>query len=288
MKKNIFFGIILIALPASIALAQQPPQYRQEPKPISVHKITDAVYEFRGGSGANTACILTRDGVFVVDGKMHVKSAGEMVAEIKKLSDKPITDILLTHSDGDHVQGLPGFPENVRIISHANTRKHMMKANEESDSDLPLPSMTFTKRMQIHAGKTRILLFHFGPAHTDGDVVIFLPKDKVAIIGDLFFTDRDPLIHMHKNGNSFGLAKTLKQICELDAEIVLSGHSEPVGKPEIRELLKSLEDKQGAIKRMVAEGKTLDEIKTSFDIPLEEQRWKSLVEVIYLELTADK
>lgn len=288
MKKQFLLGIILILLMVSMALAQQPPQYRQEPQPISVHKITDTVYEFRGGSGANTACILTEDGVFVVDGKMHVKSAGEMVAEIKKLSEKPISDILLTHSDGDHVQGLPGFPQGFRIISHANTRKHMVKANAESDSDLPLPSMTFTKRMQIHAGRTKIQLFHFGPAHTNGDVVIHLPKEKVVIIGDLFFSGRDPLIHMHKNGSSFGLAKTLKQIIELDAETILSGHAEPVGKTEIRELLKSLEDKQSRIKQMVADGKSLDEVKTAFDIPLEEQRWKSLIEVIYLELTADK
>jgi len=288
MKKQILFGITLILLLASMALAQQPPQYRQEPKPISVHKITDKVYEFRGGSGANTACILTDDGIFVVDGKMHLKSAGEMVAEIKKLSDKSITDILLTHSDGDHVQGLPGFPQGVQIISHANTRKHMVKANAESDAGLPLPSMTFTKRMQIYSGRTKIQLFHFGPAHTNGDAVIYLPKEKVAIIGDLFFTDRDPLIHMHKNGSSFGLTKTLKQICELDAEIILSGHSTPVGKTEIRELLKSLEDKQTRVKKMVADGKSLDEVKKAFYIPLEEQRWKSLIEVIYLELTADK
>ena len=141
--------------------------------------------------------------------------------------------------------------------------------------------------MSIYSGKFRVDLFYFGPAHTDGDIVIIVPDDKVAIIGDLFFKDRDPLIHMNKNGSSFGLVNVLSRITELDAETHLSGHAEPVEKTEVEDLRKRIIETQNKIKVMVEEDKTMDEIKKALGVSTGQSRWRSLAEVIYLELTGN-
>jgi glyoxylase-like metal-dependent hydrolase (beta-lactamase superfamily II) len=133
-----------------------------------------------------------------------------------------------------------------------------------------------------------IHLLYFGPAHTDGDIVVYIPDDKVAILGDLFFKGRDPLIHMHKNGSAEGLAKVLQEVINLDADIYLSGHAEPAKKAEIEALRKALVEKREKVMAMVKEGKSLDQIKEAFGIPLGESRWPSLVEVIYSELTKEE
>jgi glyoxylase-like metal-dependent hydrolase (beta-lactamase superfamily II) len=136
-------------------------------------------------------------------------------------------------------------------------------------------------------------LYHFGPAHTSGDVVVYFPEQKVAFLGDLIFLGRDPLIHRHKNGSSFGLVKTLKSILKLDADTFVHGHGDIASSADIKGLIKSLEDKQANIKALIKGGKSLDEIKKIFkvqDRPVRpgRRRWPSLVETIYLELTEKK
>ncbi len=157
-----------------------------------------------------------------------------------------------------------------------------------------LPNMVFSERLSLYLESSlrskRIDLLYFGPAHTDGDAVIYFPDEKVAFIGDLIFIGRDPLIHRHKNGSSFGLVKVLRAILNLDAEIFVHGHGELATKEEILSVIQRVEEKQVRIQALVKEGKSLDQVKKAFNV--EERpgamQWKSLVEVIYLELTEKK
>ena len=291
IRRRISLLIIVLLMGALPVHGQQqksqPPQYRQEPAPVSVHEISRHVYEVRGGMGANCAFIVGDKEVYVIDAKMSDQSAKEMIKAIKEITDKPISYLLLTHSDGDHVNGIPGFPEGIDIIAHDNSAKHIEKANETGPVKLPLPNITFSRRMNMYSGGLELNLFYFGPAHTDGNIVIYVPGDKVAIVGDLFFKGRDPLIHMHKNGSSRGLVDVLQHMLDLDADIYLSGHAEPVNKAEVENLRKALIEKQEKVTALIKEGKSLDQVKEAFGIPLEESRWRSLVEVIYLELTKE-
>ncbi len=288
IRSLILFAIVTVGLPAFGQQNTQPPQYRQESTPVSVHQVSPHVFEVRGGDGANCSFIVGENEVFAVDAKMTASSAKEMTAAIKKTTGKSISRIILTHSDGDHVNGLSGFAGTKDIIAHINTAKHIEQANESGTEKVPLPNETFDSRMSIFSGKFRIDLLYFGPAHTDGDIVILVPDDKVAIAGDLFFKGQDPLIHMNKNGNSFGLVNVLDRMAELDVQTYLSGHTEPVAKTEVEELRMSIIEKQNRVKAMVEEGKTLDEVKKALGVSTEQGRWRSLAEVIYLELTGDE
>lgn len=294
---KIFLSAVLILFFSSssfvFAQQQQPPQARQEPPPLTVHQIRGNIYEVEGGSGANCGFFIGEKEVLVIDAKMSPESARQMLAEIKKLTSNPIKQIIITHSDGDHVNGLPGFPSDVTVISHHQTRKDMDEAFKEPQLRLFLPSLTFSREMNLYSGNKTINLFYFGPAHTSGDIVVYFPEEKVVFIGDLFFRGRDPLIHRQKNGSSFGLVKYLKDVLKLDADVFANGHSEVASRADVEGLIKSLEEKQAKIKALIQEGKSLDEIKKAFDVkdrPVQPggSRWLSLVETIYLELTEKK
>ncbi|MDW8129464.1 MAG: MBL fold metallo-hydrolase, partial [Bryobacterales bacterium] len=206
----------------------------------------------------------------------------------------PLRRIILTHSDGDHVNGLPGLPKDATVIAHPNARRDLEEAAKDPKLAALanwLPSELVSDRHVLDAGGVRIELLHFGPAHTDGDLVVFLPAQRVAFVGDLLFIGRDPLIHRHKNGRSSGLITTLRKLLELDAETYVSGHADPVGKEEIRKALASLEGTQQKIRSLLAEGKNLEQIKAAFGVeepPPGQRRRPGLVEVIYLELTEKK
>lgn len=293
---SVIFCLLFLGIVPSISAQQQASQQPQPPKqeipPISVQKVKGNIYQIKGGMGANTGFFIGEKEVLVIDAKMNEDTAKQMIEEIKKLTPHPISYIALTHSDRDHVNGLVGFPQRINIISHENTRVHIDKAFQSAQERAYLPNITFSDKLSLYPDGilrgTRIDLIYFGPAHTDGDAVVYFPDEKVAFIGDLIFINRDMLIHRHKNGSSFGLVKVLKAILKLDVEIFVHGHGDPATKKDIQNLIQSIEEKQIKIQTLVKEGKTLEQVKKIFNIEDRGMRWPSLVEVIYLELTEKK
>jgi len=254
------------------------------PEAMTVRQIRGGIYEVRGGSGANTGVYIGRDEVIVIDSKMTEASTAQMIGEIQKLTPNPIRKILLTHSDRDHVNGLPAFARETTVVSHEQTRRHMDEAFKGDTLREFLPDITFASRAAVYADTARIELLYFGPAHTSGDAVILFPAEKAAFVGDLLTIGRDPLIHLAKNGTSFGLVKVLKAILELDADLYLSGHADAAGKSAIETEIRNLEEKQSQVRELVKQNKTLDEVKKAFGVA-DGGRWPSLYEVIYRDIT---
>ena len=147
--------------------------------------------------------------------------------------------------------------------------------------------------MSIKIGNEDVALYYFVPAHTSGDFVVFFPAERVAFIGDLAFVGRDPLIHRQKGGTSVGYVSTLKSMIALKAETYISGHNDPLTSQDLQSLATSIEEKQGKVKDMIAHGQSLDDIKKAFGIQTAAAQpgrtsFPSLIEVIFLELTANK
>lgn len=294
-KKNLVAVLCLSVLALPTLWAQQPgtpSRSRPASDPAAAKCVRRNLYQVSGGVG-NAFFYVGADEVLVIDARINAEAARGMFAEIKKVTEKPVRRVVLTHSDGDHVNGLAGVPPNLTVISHANARQDMVRANAAGTTKLPLPNETFSKDLTLFVGGTEVRLLYFGPAHTNGDVVIYIPTEKAAIVGDLVFLGRDPLIHANKHGSSFGLVNVLKSLLQLDAAVFLSGHADGVGKEAIRALIAQIEQKQAKVKALVKEGKTLAEVKAAFagaDRPAKPGgfRWPSLVEVIYQEVTEKK
>ena len=299
MKRHtLTLPVCLTVLAAMLAGGQNPPAQKTAPAPpaLTVQPITKALYLVKGGSGANTAFYVTPKEVFAVDAKMSPESAAAMLAEIGKAASAPVTTVVITHSDGDHVNGLPGFPKGLAIVAHEKCAADMASAAAE----LPalrdrLPNRVYGDRLELGSGEEAFLLAHFGPAHTSGDTVVFFPREKAVFVGDLLFVGRDPLVHRHKGGNSFGYVRTLEALLALTppVEVFLSGHADPLGRTDVEALRAAMTEKQAKVRAMVGEGRSLEEVKKAFGVedrpvPAGGRRWLSLVETIYLELTEKK
>jgi len=295
-SRALAFCVVLTVLPAVLAAAQAQPALKKAPAPapLTVQPITEDLYLVKGGSGANTAFYLTEKEVFVIDAKMSAGSAAEMLAEIKKATSLPVTTLVITHSDGDHINGLPGFPKGLRIFAHEKCRADIAAA-AETQPELKdyIPNKAYDQpRLEITSGGTAIVLAYFGPAHTSGDTVIHFPSDRAVFAGDLLFVGRDPLVHRFKGGRVSGYIKTLGSLLALEppVETFLSGHADPLGRTDVEALRTSMVEKQAKVEAMIAEGKSLEDIKKAFGIEDRPagpggRRFLSLVETIYLELT---
>lgn len=291
MRGNkILMTALLIVFAASSGLGQDQqqklaPQYRRPEIEIKAVPISGNLYELKGGV-SNSAFYVGEKGVFIFDTKMTPEEAKKIQSAIAGLTDKSITHIILTHSDGDHVGGLTGFPRGMTIIAHSGTARHMETAFSKDEQKAYLPDTIFSDKMSIETGQADIKLIYFGRAHTDGDAVAFFRDEKAVICGDLIFVGRDPLIHRHKNGSAKGLIQVLKKILNLDADTFLSGHADPIGRPELKTIVHQLEEQAAKVEQLFSAGKNLEEIKQAMGIEESggQQRWPSFAENLYLEL----
>ncbi|MEZ5069566.1 MAG: MBL fold metallo-hydrolase [Bacteroidales bacterium] len=257
-------------LPAAVQILSA--QERQV-DPVSLQQISDHVYQINGGSGANGGLIVCETGLVVIDSKMDESSVKQSLEAIRAISGKPILYLVNTHSDGDHIQGNRFFPQGITVVAHENCRADFFKENFGRPSDwgeeafYPFtPSLTFTDHLTLWLGQDRIDLQYFGRGHTSGDIVVTLPGEKVAFIGDLFFAGRPQLIHSVKEGDSFQYVKTLTGILEsVDAETYISGHSAPVGKEELIAHIAGVEKRQQKVKELMEAGMDLEAVLGEFE-----------------------
>lgn len=262
-------GTILLILFSSMLLTAQ----ERETLPVTLEKVSESVYQIMGGSGANGGIIIGESGVLVVDAKMTEESVDQTIEAIWELTDLDIKYLVNTHSDGDHIMGNRYFPGSVTFISHENCRDDFFKENfgRESDWGEPefypfTPSLTFKEKLNIWLGKDKVELHYFGVGHTTGDIVVYLPEDKVAFLGDQYFATRPQLIHSNKNGNSFEYVKTVTKMLEtLDAETFLSGHSDPVGRKDIEKHVQLMVERQNKVKEFISQDLSLEETLENFD-----------------------
>src|ERR1700690_2628574 len=98
---------------------------QQQASPLKVTKIKDNIYWAQGGVGSNDGIIVGTTGVIVVDTKTTPDSEKEVIAEIAKITPKAVNAAIITHSNGDHVNGLAALPAGLTIIAQENCKKEM-------------------------------------------------------------------------------------------------------------------------------------------------------------------
>src|SRR5579862_143459 len=263
-------GFALLSTQAVPVLAQG--QGRGPAAPFAAHQLKPNVYWVEGGGG-NSGVIVGDKGVIVVDAKTTAPGGKELLDDIAKITPKPVTTVILTHSDGDHVNGLASFPAGITVIAHENNKKEQEAALAAGGRGAPpkdhLPTQVVSKNKEnLKIDGVKVQVLHWAPAHTSGDLVVYLPSEKIVFTGDIIATQRpDPLIHLEKNGTSEGWITTTKGIAALNADTFVPGHGDVQSKADIQKRLANAETKRAKIKAMVAQGKSLDEIKAAVDPP---------------------
>jgi cyclase len=262
MSTFIKFGLTAIAATV-VMTAQAPPAQNLVP-----HQLKPNVYWLEGGGG-NTGVIVGNNGVIIIDAKTTPAQGKMVIDEVAKITPKPVTHVILTHSDGDHVNGLASFPTGLTIIAQENNKKEQEAALKAGGRGAPpadhLPTQLVTKEKETATlDGAKFEFYHWGPAHTSGDLIIYLPAEKIVFTGDIIAANRpDPIIHPEKGGNSEGWVKTVQGIVKLNADQFVPGHGDLQTKADIETRLKTTSEKRAKIVALVKEGKSLDEIKAA-------------------------
>ncbi|MEQ1574963.1 MAG: MBL fold metallo-hydrolase [Vicinamibacterales bacterium] len=293
MKRTIVLGALLVIGGLSAVMAQQ----QSRPLLADPVRVKDNLYvimsstpgpEFTGG---NTGVFVTDTGVIVVDTKLA--GYGPTILErIRKVTDKPVTMIINTHTHGDHTGSNDAFPASVDIVAHENTKANMAKMDAfKGDKAQFLPKRTYKDKMSIGSGKNQVDLYYFGAGHTDGDSWVVYPSLRVLQTGDMFAWRDAPFIDRNNGGSGVELPKTVaKAIAGIrNIDTVIPGHS-PIATPkDLQEYQRFLADLVATVQSAVAAGKSVDEAAASIDLTgkypgYKNERTKAAITALYAEL----
>jgi cyclase len=153
----------------------------------------------------------------------------------------------------------------VQVIASAQASQNMAAIPRDGlfiDMQPGLPNVTFEDRLSIHLGGKRVDLYHFGRAHTNGDVVIYFPAARVLASGDIFtFGDATPqLIDYAGGGSAKEWTTTLDSALQLDFDAVVPGHGNVTTKQEMRKFRDSTLALRNRVHAMIVQKKTRGEI----------------------------
>jgi glyoxylase-like metal-dependent hydrolase (beta-lactamase superfamily II) len=234
MKKAVLLALAFLSFPIA-TWAQMPgagpgaagPMRLPPSGPITLHQLGRDVYWGEGGIG-NVGVILGDKGVILVDSTISPEAAGKLLAEVAKITPKPVTTVIITHGDIDHVGGLKGLPPGITVIAQRWTADRIAAgiASGRSPVDsVHVPGQTIEKSASLVLDGRRIELRHWAPAHTSGDLVVYLPDAKIVFTGDIFALDQPrALIHLEQQGSSAGWVESAHGILALDADRYVVGH----------------------------------------------------------------
>ena len=273
---------VIMFLFSSLTFAQQ-----GQSSPVEAVKIAENLYQLNGGSGANGGFYVGDDAVLLIDTKMSEQSVHDELAAIMKITTKPIKYLVLTHADGDHVNGNVFLQDGVTIIAHENCYKEFFVSRDGSPTNWEkpemakgLPQILFNDRMDIRIGNKIIELYYFGRGHTTGDTYIYFREEGVAFIGDQYFEGRVPLFHTYKNGSAVAFGETMKKMLDaIPATKFCSGHAPMVSRDKVVEYVNSINSMVEKINTLIKQKKSLDDIKGSFS-----EGEATIVEGIYNDL----
>ena len=272
--------IVLLApfvLPRAAAHAQE----MQDVEIETLH-VAEGVYMLVG-PGGNIGLSIGDDGAFLVDDK-YAPLTDKILAAVAAVTDQDIRFVVNTHFHGDHTGGNENMGETGAIIvAHENVRLRLSteQFNRTFDRRTPpsppgaLPVVTFTDAVTFHWNGDEIHVFHVDSAHTDGDAIIDFRRANVIHAGDLYFNGIYPFIDVDAGGSIDGTIAAVEQVLAVarpDTKII-PGHGPLANVEELRTYGQMLATVRARVKRLIAEGKTKDEVIATEPTQQFDEKW---------------
>lgn len=170
-------------------------------KKITFAKLGEGAYAFTAEGDPNTGVIIGDDGVMVIDTQATPLMAQKVLAEIRKITDKPIKYILMSHYHAVRVLGAAAY-EAENIIASKRTYDLIVERGQqdwesefgrfprlfeghESIPGLTWPSIVVDGKLTVDLGNRKVEIWNPGRGHTAGDTIAWLPDQNILYAGDL-------------------------------------------------------------------------------------------------------
>jgi cyclase len=266
--------------------APMPAQVSYEPhtgQPAVVKKIASDLYFFYDYDGSNSAFLVTDAGVLVIDTREHPRAGQDLIARIRKITDKPIRWVINSHFHGDHTYGNATFQaEGATFVAQQETARLMKLVQpkemarrqgyfkehhyDPNEVKLILPDITFDDQMSIYLGGREVRLMYFGPGQQPGDTFVLFPHDRALFTSGAF--TRRSMPNMAFTPSVDNWLKVLDKIeARTDYDVILPAHGDVAHREDVKELESMLSDEYTTVRDAIAKGMTLQEAQQKLTFP---------------------
>jgi glyoxylase-like metal-dependent hydrolase (beta-lactamase superfamily II) len=207
-------------------------------------KIADNVYVIPDGRVnlvPNVGIIVGDKGVMVIDTGMGPRNAKTVLGEVRKITDKKIRYLAITHFHPEHGMGAQAFPDSARIIVPAAQKQELADKGAGiikmfsgfspeiaallEPVKLVTPDITFEREAEVDLGGMTVRLMHYTRTHTRGDMYVYLPAQRILFGGDVVVNRFFPIMP-DADASGLGWLETLGKLKALNPAIVVPGHGE--------------------------------------------------------------
>ncbi|HZS65440.1 MAG TPA: MBL fold metallo-hydrolase [Xanthobacteraceae bacterium] len=281
---------------------------------MDLHKLADGVYMMQNSRGSSNAVfVVTDEGVLVFDA--DIRTADQVLAAIRKTTDKKVRYIITSHSAADHATGMWIYREDhpIYIATRTQMRDLYMQAGAEfterknssrpsdanyKDAEIVLPNIAFEGAMTLRFGGLTFQLTEEGVAHSTSDVTVYIPQKRIFLAGDLLDTEIHPgqgesaEVFYSNVKNWIGVLDRI-MTRRLPVDTYVPGHG-PVhigrGVADLQEQQRYFVIMRDEVSKMIAAGKTVEQVQAEFKLPAEfakyqrPERLKSFLNLFYHQL----
>jgi cyclase len=236
--------------------------------PGAASEVADGVFAYVQPDGSwwinNTGFVVVGDDVVAIDASSTQRRTRALLDAIRAITPRPVQTLVNTHHHGDHTNGNCLFTDAV-VVGHRNCREGVRNQSigglemvfgdvDWGQLTIRPPSLVFDNRLDLYVGGRLVELHFIGtPAHTTGDVVAWLPEDRVLFAGDLVFNGGTPFVLM---GSVDGALDALDVLHGFAADIIVPGHGAVCGQEVIADVRGYLELVRDVAVRAVDAGLT--------------------------------
>ena len=223
-------------------------------------KLAENVYGYeqldptKRGVTANNLIVVTTGGVLVAEGQGTVENVRRLVSDVATLTPQPIKYVVVGSEHGDHTNGDSAFPDGVTFIAHPFSKANLERQAANRRPEQPktmVPAETVDAKRVLTLGTTEIQILFLGRAHTGGDLEVYLPRENILFMSEVFIHRIFPSM---ANGYPSEWIATLKKAEAMQARVYVPAHGF-IDSPEI--LNEEMANYRAAIERVFAEGKRL-------------------------------
>lgn len=253
------FTLIGLGSSARSARAAEP-TVRPPRAALVIEKVADDLYVLVG-NGGNVAVLVTNEGVVLVDDK-YEQDYEAITAQVKTVTDQPIRYIFNTHHHSDHSGGNTHFITVAEIISHRNARTNIVESKQGNAAPNMKPArITFTEETSIFLGGKEVRARYFGRGHTNGDILVYFPAQRVLHTGDLM-AGVTPLIDYPGGGSLVEWSKTVDAaMAAFEIEKVIPGHGAVTNRAGLQTYRDNFVKMRAQIGELIRQGKSKEEVR---------------------------
>lgn len=226
--------------------------------------------------------VIGRNGVLVVESLINGTLASQLLGEIRKRTTLPIRYLVNTSYHGDHCYGNFVFPSSTTIIGHRATKEYLDTKFEDDrkfmlglmgpgrgiEQVIPRSSdLTLTDRISVDLGGRKVEVLHIGFVQTPGDVVVWLPDEKIVFLGNMIQAP-PPAIPWLLEGHHREAIATLGRLYDMldDRALIVPGHGRPMRRADILYSVQYLTSLDKEIETAVARGLTLEQTQKAVEM----------------------